>query len=273
MEAGRDAIGMAARAPKTLHVIFSQSVAPHLREALKRAGRTDDVVFHADDLRRGPLDPGDPSSRGRWAIDVLDIDPEDIDSDEAFWHESLNSERRLVAWTSTRVAQERAGFLEWLWRLGDAPCDVIDLSTTQANGYPAILGLLEAQEILSLGLLDTAASLSPADRARHHQTWRRLREENAPLRIIQDGELASAPLEVFDEKLLSYVPTEWKRAAWVVGEVMAEVFDDYLFQVGDTVLAARLWALAQAGVIEMRAPPHTGKRPPLRGQEVRRPSP
>jgi hypothetical protein len=264
---------MSQAPPKTLHVTFSQSVAPYLREALNLAGRTDDVVFCADNFSRGPLNPGDASNRNQWVIDTLDVDPEDIDSDEAFWRKALNPERRLVAWTSTRVALERAGFLEWLWRLGDTPCEVIDLSTTQANGYPAILGLLEAQEILSLGLLDTAAPLSTTDRTRHHQTWRRLREENAPLRIIQDGELASAPLEVFDEKLLSYVPTEWKRAAWVVGEVMAEVFDDYLFQVGDVVLAARLWGLAQAGVIEMRAPQHTGKRPPLQGQEVRRPSP
>lgn len=262
--------------PTTLHVIFSQSAAPELLNALKLAERTDEVVFCPDNFSRGPLDPGDPVSRIQWHVDVLgvitdDVDDTDSDAFETFWIEALKPGRRLIAWTSARVAQERAGFLEWLWRLGDAPCEVIDLSAMQAGRYPAVLGMLEVEDILSAGLLGAAALLSPADRARHHQTWRRLRAENAPLRIIQDGELTSAPLEVFDEKLLSYAPADWTPAARVVGEVMGEVFDDYIFQVGDLVLSARLWALAQTGAIELRAPPHTGKRPPLRGQEIRLP--
>jgi hypothetical protein len=256
-----------------LHVIFSQSAAPDLSKALELAGRTDEVVFCADNFSRGPIEPGDAASRGQWVIDVLDVDPEHIESDTTFWREALNPDRRLIAWTSSRVAQERAGFLEWLWRLDDTPCEVIDLSTTQAGHYPAILGLLKPEDILSAGMLDIAAPLSPADRARHREIWRRLREENAPLRVINGGELTSAPLEIFDQKLLSYVPTEWTSAARPVGEVLGEVFDDYIFQVGDLVLAARLWALAQAGAIEMRSAPYTGKRPPLRGQEVRLPKP
>lgn len=268
---------MTTTPPKTLHLLFSQSVAPEVREALKRAGRADEVVFCADNFSRGLLNPSDPESRVRWHNDVLGVDSEggegDIEDFATFWREALNPDQRLVAWTSTRVAQERAGFLEWLWRLGDAPCEVIDLSARQVRQYPAILGLLEVEDILSMGLFDSAVPLSLADRARHHETWRRLRDENAPLRIIQDGELVSAPLEVFDQKLLSYASADWTPAAMVVGEVMGEAFDDYLFQVGDLVLSARLWALAQAGAIELRARPHTGKRPPLRGQEIRLPKP
>lgn len=262
--------------PKTRHVIFAQSIAPDLRKALALAGRDDEVVCCPDDFRMGPLAPADPERRIQWAAEVLGADFEnfadDVEAFSTFWREALSPDHHLIAWTSNRVARERAGFLEWLWRLGDRPCEILDLSTAQLRRYPAILGLLEVEDFLSMSLFDAATPLSPADRARHHQTWRRLRDENAPLRIIRDGELASASIEVFDQKLLSYTPSRWTPAARVVGGVLTEAFDDYLFQVGDLVLSARLWALAQTGAIEMRAPPHTGKRPPLKGQEIRRPS-
>ena len=258
--------------PQTLHVVFSPSAAPELRKALKLAGRTDAVAACIESFSWGPIDPGDPPQRARWMDEVLETTPWDLEAtDRDFWRDALDSRHRLVAWTSTRVALERAGFLNWLWRLGDAPCEVIDLSKARVRDYPAILGLLYAEDFLSLGLLDAAAPLSPADRARHHETWQRLRAENAPLRIIQDGELASAPLDVFDSKLLSHASSDWTPAARLVGEVLAEVFDDYLFQVGDIVLASRLWALVEAGQLEEREMANPKHQSPLHLNEVRLP--
>ena len=258
--------------PKTLHVVFSPSAGPSLRKALKLAGRTDTVAACLDNFSWGPINPGHASDRVRWIDEVLNLDPWDWETEgEAFWREALDGRYRLVAWTSTRVAMERAGFLTWLWRLGDTPCEVIDPSGARVGPYRAILGLLDENKILESGLIDSARPLSPEDRARHHDTWRRLREENAPLRILQNRELASAPLEVFDLQLLSHVEADWKRASRVVGATLADAHDDDIYQVGDLVLASRLEALIAAGAIEARPAADPKGREGLWADEIRLP--
>jgi hypothetical protein len=255
-----------------LHVIFSQAAEPDLRAALALAGRSDEVAVCFDIFSLGPIDPGDRFQRQAWLSDVLDLGPEGFGSDDLFWRQALALDRPLIAWTSTRVAQERAGFLEWLRRLGDAPCAVIDLSEARDGSAPAILGILDAEKILSLGLLDLARPLEAAERHGHHETWRRLRAENAPLRTIQDGELASAALTAFDQQLLSHVTADWARAARAIGGVLADAFDDHVLQVNDFVLMSRLGALIKAGAIEARPLAHPRGLEGPWAQEIRLPS-
>jgi hypothetical protein len=117
-------------APAPLHVVFTPSGAGSLRQALADAGRDDQVISSFDNLSFGPIDPPDLLLRSKWVESELgwtgwnDIAPKT----EAFWREALSSSHRKVAWLSRRSAMEYAGFLEWLWRLGDAPCEVVDLS-------------------------------------------------------------------------------------------------------------------------------------------------
>jgi hypothetical protein len=228
----------------------------------------DEVIGCTDNFSFGPIGPGNPDQRATWLDEELGLSPGH--SDDGFWRQALSSERRLIAWTSPRVAQERAGFLEWLWRLGDAPCEVVDPSQVRVDGNPAILPLLPGEKILAAGLLDLARPLEGAERARHHQTWRRLRQQNAPLRTIQDGELASAPLEVFDATLLSHISPDWTKGARVVGNVLADAYEDWLFQVSDLVLASRLFDLIDDGMIEERPCDDPTGMGGLRALEVRR---
>ncbi len=39
--------------------------------------------------------------------------------------------------------------------------------------------------------------------------WRRLKEENAPLRVREDGCLRSAPIDYYDDRLTRWLPTAW----------------------------------------------------------------
>jgi hypothetical protein len=45
---------------------------------------------------------------------------------EALWKAALIEDVRRVAWVSRRSASEYSGFLEWLWRLGDLPYEVVE---------------------------------------------------------------------------------------------------------------------------------------------------
>src|SRR5262245_17356021 len=177
--------------------------------------------------------------------------------EEAFWKAALAEDVRRVAWMSRRSAPEYCGFLEWLWRLGDRPCEVIDLTDMPVGSRRRafLLGLLDAEEIATNRLWDRAEFLDVSARARHPGLWRRLRAENAPLGVVDADGLRSAPITFFDQQLLSFAKATWQKPARIIGETMAEwvgpPMEPY-FQAGDGILAARVFALVEAGVLEGR---------------------
>jgi len=148
----------------------------------------------------------------------------------SFWQEALSISNRKIAWLSRRSAQEYAGFLEWLWRLGEEPIEVIDLTDVVVAGnkdgptkpHLAIsLGLLPPHTILENDLLDRTETLTSVLRAQYRELWGRLRAENAPLRVLSEGELVSAPLSFFDPLLLSCATPKWQKAARLLEKLSA----------------------------------------------------
>ena len=65
--------------------------------------------------------------------------------------------------------------------------------------------------------MDLAEPLPATKRRRYRDLWQRLRSENAPLRVIEGGELVSAPISYFDTRLMSYVTNDWQKVAMIVG--------------------------------------------------------
>jgi hypothetical protein len=76
--------------------------------------------------------------------------------------------------------------------------------------------------------------------------------ENAPLRVADGEHLVSAPIEHFDDNLLSYVTHEWQKMSRIVGYKLAEFLDTRLHQTCNLVLGARLTDLAVAGRLAWR---------------------
>jgi len=264
-------------AQRIVHVVFTPSGAGCLRGALKSAGRADEIVTFFDNLSFGPINPPD-ASRAKWVESELGRTGWDevVSSSESFWCEARSSDHRKVAWLSRRSPMEYAGFLEWLWRLGDTPCEVVDLTDVTVShrrepGPPrpprlAIsLAMLPHDVIASEKLWNLAEPLQTS--TRYLDLWRKLREENAPLRIVEGGNLVSAPISFFDSLLMSHATDDWQKVARIVGEGLAAEWDDGVFQTGDLVLAARVNALVECGRLECR-----GKNPlEMRFSEVRLP--
>jgi hypothetical protein len=261
-------------ATSTLHIVFNPSAAAGLRDALRQAGRDEPVVSLFDCLSFGPINPADPELRTTWVEEELGYSEwEDIASqDHSFWSQALSSGCRKVAWMSRRSAQEYAGFLEWLWRLGEEPIEVVDLTdvmvtgnSTESKRYLALsLGILAPRQILENMLLDCAEVLTSARRARYRELWERLRAEDQPLRVLSKGELVSAPITFFDPLVMSCVTPEWKKSARVIGEALGDSFDTSVLQVGDLVLWARARALAEVGRLEFRGDLHSMHNSELR---------
>lgn len=248
--------------PVSLHVVFTPSASGELRRALALAGRSDRVVEAFDNLSFGPINPPDGALRARWVLEELGwSDWEEVVGEATlFWKEALSPGRK-VAWISRRTTCEYANFLEWLWRLGDEPCEVVDLTDVNVSGYgdpPTLprlaisLALLSHPVILDNGLLDRAEPLSSTDRKRYQQIWRQLRADNAALRVLTADGLVSAPISYFDPLVLSCAKSAWQKTARVVAEAMGKDFDSSFVQTGDLLLIARIRILVTTGLLEAR---------------------
>ena len=140
-------------AASTLHIVFNPSAAAGLREALRQAGRGERVVGLFDCLSFGPINPPDPELRRKWVEEELGYTgwEEVVGEATSFWSEALSIGNRRIAWLSRRSAQEYAGFLEWLWRLGEEPTEVVDLTDVMVAGNDN--GTTKPHLAMSLGLL------------------------------------------------------------------------------------------------------------------------
>lgn len=258
------------------HILFSDSAAHSLGEALRQVGCKDRVICLPDDLSFGPINPPDPVAREEWMHRELKFELTDeerpIDQVESFWNEALAARGRRIVWVSKRAAQEFAGFLEFVWRAGQGNCDLVAfagdavVSPRGSGGRAIVLSELPSYHLASTRYWDRAVSLERAERKRYRASWARLRDENAPLRILTEDGLVSAPITYFDDLLIACTIERWRKSARVIGETLVSFMDGPFHQVGDFVLAARLRALIEAGRLEGKG--DLGK---MRFSEVRLP--
>jgi hypothetical protein len=238
------------------HIAFTAFGAENLRGALRNAGRNDRVIGFPDDLRIGPIDGDDPWLRAAWIERELGLTGwGDIAAEsEWFWQQALPSDHRTVAWFSRRSSQEYAAFLAWLWRRGDEPCEIIDLTDRQLPPFsrhdPAIapvgsLAQLVFEEVDD-GLFDRTETLPATKRDEYHALWRQLRDENAALRILENDALVSAPVSLFDALLMTQASENWRKVAMIVIKSRPPETEN----VSDLFLAARVDALVASGQLE-----------------------
>jgi hypothetical protein len=255
------------------HILFNHSAAPELRRALTDAGKDDNVLVFPDNLSLGPIDPSDWDKRAQWIANELLHERLDLSAETGrFWTAALAGNIKPVAWMSRRSTGEYANFLEWLWRMEDLPCQIIDLTEVkfpsvrepERSWFVVSSARITPENFLRHKLWDTAIELPEVDRQRYRNIWRALREENAPLRILRDGELVSAPMDVFDARIMMQVSGEWQKLSRVVGYTLALDIDDECEQAGVLVLHSRLRALVEGGYLESR-----GNLASLREGEVR----
>jgi hypothetical protein len=244
-----------------LHVMFNHTAAGTLQDVLKSSGRTDEIACLNEDYSAGPLTVG-ADARAKWFEEETGFVgwQEIIEANEASLTRAVSCERKAIAWVSRRCASSYCGFLEWLsCRSGEA-CEVVDVtdyvSTVLWSGNPSpprlvlSVGTLTPQEFSAL--LEQQKPLQPADREHFLTLWKKLRRENAPFRVIVESELVSAPIDFFDETILSGVGTEWVPALRVLSRTFRWFLDQDVFQGEPNLLFGRILALAKAGKLELR---------------------
>jgi hypothetical protein len=249
----------------TCHIVFSESGARVLQEALRESGRRDSVIWFPDDLGVGPINPPDPASRDEWVQREFGIDSAEwswpIEDVDRFWGEALSTASRRIVWVSRRVVWEYTGFLEFVRRAGDTPFDVVDLTETNSrrsdppkHQIVRDVNLADFYNRLTtvIEFLSNARPLTAVEQNAYRALWDRLRQEDAALRTLTKDGLTSVPLSYFDDLLVSCTVEQWRKVARALGEALVETWESGFFQVGEVVLATRIRALAAAGRIEGR---------------------
>ncbi len=245
-----------------LHVVFNMSAAESLRQALLQLGIDETVIGLPDDLSIGPIDPPAADLRGQWIEDILGYDRwQGQDEADLFWDRATGRDVVPVAWVSCRSAMEFAGFLEFVWRIGDHPFRVVDITLvdfapspdrSETKTWRAVsFGFVPSDSIVKARLLDKQTVLTGQELQTYRDLWRRLRDENASFRVVSDLGLHSAPITHFDKIVASQVTNDWQKCSRVVADIMVALWGDG-FQVGDLVLWSRVRALADEGVFEMK---------------------
>ncbi|MCJ2013200.1 DUF3658 domain-containing protein [Methylobacterium sp. J-076] len=262
---------------ETVHVMAGVSSAETIRDALRSQGCDARVIGLPSGLNVGPIDPPDPDVRQRWIRTVLRCDPrDDCREPEEPWAEATSPAVHPVYWVCMSDAAEQASFLEFAFRMAGRPFDIIDatgLAVVTRDGIrrPWSLGMMRREDIVASGLKDRRRVLPRAECEAAAATWAQLRRENAPLRVVRDGHLVSAPLTQFDAALTSQARADWEVAARVIGRTLhhlSAALDPPGQGVSDIVLFGRLQSLGDAGDLAIRGP-----GPGLRDYEVRLPYP
>jgi hypothetical protein len=236
---------------KTLHIAPGPSAGGLIVQAVRGAGRPDKVLSWPDDLSCGPINSDDPAARATWWA-PFDGNWNVEANLSAFWERVRATDGRLVVWFGRHSASELAFFLAWTDRLGTRPFDFVDVTDQlgreadpSAMSAPAqAVGVVNPERLRTLLGRERPATALEVEQA--SQSWRQLKLENAPFRVVTATGLVSAPIDYFDASLLQQATPAWKKVARVVGEAMA-FGDERYYQVGDIMLLARVAALVREG--------------------------
>lgn len=248
-----------------IHIVFDGSAAGCLRRGLAEIGRRERVITPDDDFSFGPLSSDDAAVRSQWVTDVLGY---------ADWAgaplghvyppmpfitpiDELGSthDGDIIAWVSPDRASSLCGYLCWLARVGDRP-----IRLNRIIG----MSLLQPEQLVAH--VDSHVELLGTEREDALAAWQGLVSENAPLRVLSDAGLVSAPLEYFDEALLAKAGQQWRKVMRVAAETHVGLLDGGGYPPGDLVLASRLRALARSGALEWQ-----GNLDDIRHCEIRLP--
>lgn len=261
---------------ETVHVTWGVSRAETIRDTLRFQGCEARVIALSGSLNFGPIDPPDPDVRQSWIRTVLRIDPYDDRLElEGPWAHATSASVHPVYWVCMTDAAEQASFLEFAFRMDGRPFDIIDATglefvTRDGVRAPWSLGIMRGEDIVASCLIDKRRPCSHDEREIAAASWARLKRENAPLRVVRDGRLVSAPLTYFDAALVVQATADWEVAAKLIGRTLHHLSFEVEPSgqgVSDIVLFARVHALGDAGSLEIR-----GLGPGLRDYEVRLPA-
>ena len=250
-----------------IHVLFNEPAATALRRALLARSRTDQVACLLDDLSVGPIADDDIAARAGWMESELLLEgwQTTVATVPQFLQATLATGVMPVAWFSRHDAQGYAGFLWWLSKLRDAPCQVMDTTNLLDHAGKVAISPSALSASAMQNLFGTQRGVDAELRRQYAAIWSRLKAENAAFRVVeQSGEIVSKPITCFDPALIAACSQSWRPMASIIGEVLSGFLNQGLSQASDAILHGRIRALVALSIFEWR-----GDLPVIRACELR----
>lgn len=266
--------------PMIYHIVVGDEAARPLKEAVAaEPSMTGEVVVLKDILHIGPLQRGEGQSfsalRSEWwnivapdaksPIEVDDLERllevstelyKDNDAQAWFWMAPWPADVTAYHWTLPYLGKHSGRF--FLLNLANLPF----LNEAGKVFYPKNISELSSRELIKARKL--ARPVTAAELEMDGDTWQKLVEENGGIRTHEGGKkLKSQPENYYDAQLISILSAQPQKASRVLSQAMSK----YSLPTGDTHLAWRLRAMAEAGLIEL----HGDSGRPYKEWEVRLP--
>ncbi len=251
-----------------IHITFSSSAAGTMRQMLRARGLKQKVVDLNGMLDWGPIANVNFVDRENWFTHHCPFSDGAWDwiSESVAKFRSLvaNSTERLI-WIAPRSATEQSGLYWYLAQFGgeNAKMIVADyaFNSSRAGEVPFSLGQLN-QDLMG-ELFDNCQRI-PWDSSRFSaDRWQVLMNDNALLRIVDDGRLQSAKEDCFDSLLHDRCTDKWGKWHRVVADTMGDMWENG-HSADDAFLLWRLRALIVKGAISCDGEmPRWGEHPSI----------
>ncbi|HEU4470764.1 MAG TPA: DUF1835 domain-containing protein [Flavisolibacter sp.] len=119
--------------------------------------------------------------------------------------------------------------------------------------YPTNLHEIQPKEFLKAKKLNR--KITPSEFEVDPDEWKKLMEENAPVRILEGGKkIASRKADFYDADILKGLGNEWQKGSKAFSNILGKM----KVKPGDVFLLDRMKKLAEEGSIEMQGDPAKG---------------
>jgi len=245
-----------------LHITFGSPAASKLKESFEiNAELKGEVLPLTEDLSIGPLkqihDNEGQVKRKAWlskiAANTSDLPyllESDLDKYELI--RSNLGTRDIYIWCGSD-SNSHIGYLKLMSEIPNFPDRIFLLDYPEMIQYPIgifpflHIGLLSASEIGKLNKY--FRPLSYKEKNILVNAWLEISKTNSVLRVIEESKIVNVGEDYFDQMLVSYCTNDCKKSAWIVGEVLVEVFDRWQ-TANDSFLNWRLKELVKMGKLD-----------------------
>ncbi|MFZ9408416.1 MAG: DUF3658 domain-containing protein [Burkholderiaceae bacterium] len=248
-----------------LHLVAGDSAAGSLRAACTTWGLPGTVIGFSDDLTQGPL--GDLDARVRYMQALLKGYGEFADEPDVpfkAWrsiqaHLEQEQADAIIVWMGINVTD--AVLIRMVCDgLAACPVPLWRITVPEVRERPYV-AMHEPEHLARM--MSMREPVSDHERTALAKDYLRIRDSNAFVRRLEQGQLIDVPVDFYDPLLIAACGSDWQAAARVVGHAMSHCDGPNLM--GDGFFTMRLHALIDAGHIEL-----DGDRSILRGFSVRR---
>ncbi|SKB44043.1 DUF1835 domain-containing protein [Daejeonella lutea] len=244
-----------------IHITFGTFAESYVKQSFEfNPALAGEIIALNEDLSIGPLrdihmEDG-RTARTAWLSEIgahTSSLPYLLSSDLATYEiiKAITSSQPIYIWCGADT-KSHLGFLRLMFELSDLNLNIFILRYPKTVQYPIgefpflHVGLLRPGQIAELDVL--FESLGQAERNTYINDWVEISNSDSLLRM-EFGDIKHVGDDYLDDKLIMRCTSDFRGSAWIVGETLADIFDQWQTACG-SYLNWRLKELVRMGKLD-----------------------